>query len=321
MHALLHPERPILCIALTPARQRTLEFARLRPDAVNRALRVHEKASGKGNNVASILHRLGTPVHLVGISAGATGSYVERETAAEGIPAEWVRIPGETRICQTLIDHDTGEVTELVEEAPPIPDSGRRELMDRIDARLNNPAAIALSGKPPPGPAENIYAEIAARASEAGLPVFIDSQGPGLLNALAHHPYLAKLNQHELFATLGEPENESPEALRQAAASLIERGAQSVIVTLGAAGACLFSRSEAWRIGSPRIEPLNPIGSGDAAMAGMLHGLAQGWELPESVRFGAACGAAAALTLASGDLDPKKAEALLPQATATLLAP
>jgi tagatose 6-phosphate kinase len=48
------------------------------------------------------------------------------------------------------------------------------------------------------------------------------------------------------------------------------------------------------------VEAKNAIGSGDAMMAGIAVGLVRGRSMLEAVRFGAACGAANAMTTEPG---------------------
>jgi fructose-1-phosphate kinase PfkB-like protein len=42
----------------------------------------------------------------------------------------------------------------------------------------------------------------------------------------------------------------------------------------------------------PAIVSVNPTGSGDSMLAGMLFGIEQGWEMPVWLSFGVAAGAA-----------------------------
>jgi tagatose 6-phosphate kinase len=50
----------------------------------------------------------------------------------------------------------------------------------------------------------------------------------------------------------------------------------------------------------PRVKAKNPIGSGDAMMAGIAVGLERGESVTEAVRLGIACGAANAMTAEPG---------------------
>jgi fructose-1-phosphate kinase PfkB-like protein len=77
------------------------------------------------------------------------------------------------------------------------------------------------------------------------------------------------------------------------------------VITLGAQGAVAANSSGAWYVAAPHIDPLCPVGSGDATMAGLILGLARGQSLAEATRLGVALGTANALRLGAGccDLD------------------
>jgi fructose-1-phosphate kinase PfkB-like protein len=63
---------------------------------------------------------------------------------------------------------------------------------------------------------------------------------------------------------------------------------------MGKDGALLCDEQGAVAAQSPKIKERNPIGAGDSMLGGLVWGLAQGWSLRESLRWGLACGAASA---------------------------
>ena len=71
-------------------------------------------------------------------------------------------------------------------------------------------------------------------------------------------------------------------------------GVANVVVSLGKKGALLVDPQEALLVQSPKIEEKNPIGAGDSMVGGLTWGLSEGLSLAESLRWGIACGAAAA---------------------------
>src|SRR5687768_442813 len=107
----------ILCLGTTPTVQRTMMFDRLVPDAVNRAARVYENASGKSVNVARVARVLGADVAAVGFAGGVRGEYLRRGMDEDGVRHDFVTVPAQTRLCTTVIDLAGGHVTELVEES------------------------------------------------------------------------------------------------------------------------------------------------------------------------------------------------------------
>jgi len=104
---------------------------------------------------------------------------------------------------------------------------------------------------------------------------------------------LLLLNLDEARAFLDWPDA-SPEA---AAAALIERGAERIVLTLGDKGLVAADGAGIRRIGSLSAQIVDATGAGDALIAATLVGLMGGHDLHEAARLGTA---AAALTVESG---------------------
>ena len=95
----------ILCVGTTPVMQRTMTFARLQIDAVNRAADVRESASGKSINVARVAHTLGAEVVATGFLGGPRGAFIRSDLDSAGIAHDFVSVRPNTRMCVTMIDH------------------------------------------------------------------------------------------------------------------------------------------------------------------------------------------------------------------------
>jgi len=303
------PPASILCLAVTPAVQRTQFLATFQPGEVNRIRRTLVTASGKGVNVALALQRLGGSPRLLGFRGGDSGRFIASEMQRLGIDARWIEVPAPTRHCHTLVEDHTGRVTELVEEAIP-PDA---EAWSRFARALEDALAgcgwLAVSGALPPGAPPDALAAFCRAAAARNVNLCVDSQGEPLLHTLEARPTLVKLNTEELQRTFHLPDR-TPAALRQGADQLQQRGAGAVLVTDGAAPAHLFQGARAWTLPPPVIRPVNPIGSGDSVTAGVLHALQQGRPLPAAAAFGLACGSANAETETPAQFDPARVHAL-----------
>src|SRR4051812_6926587 len=108
----------IITLGTTPTVQRTMTFARLEIDAVNRAKSVRQFASGKSVNCARVLHTLGEPVRTTGLVGGDAGKFMRADLDAAKIAHDYADTsPVETRLCLTLVDEAAGTATELVEES------------------------------------------------------------------------------------------------------------------------------------------------------------------------------------------------------------
>jgi len=246
-----------------------------------------------------VLHTLGEPVLATGFLGGASGEFIRRELDAAGIQHAFVSVEPPTRTCVTVLDLSKHIVTELVEETKAVDPAGYDELLDAVRAHLNRSTGLVLSGSLTPRAPQDFYARCTRLAREARVPVVLDARGEALRLALPEEPTLVKPNREELRDTVGFAVD-SAEAFRRAVMQLIERGAESVVVTMGADGAVAADGTGFWRVKSPRVQAVNPIGSGDAFAAGLVAGLVRGQRLAEACKLAAACGSANALTLTSG---------------------
>jgi len=300
----------ILCLAVTPAVQRTQFLAAFQPGEVNRIRRTIVTASGKGVNVALALHQLGSTPKLLGFRGGDSGEFIAKEMKQIGIDASWIEVPAPTRHCHTLIEDETGRITELVEEAtPPSPDHWA-QLSCQLNECLVGCNWMAVSGALPPGAPVDALAGLCLSATRHGVKLCVDSQGEPLLQALTARPTIVKLNAEELESTCRLPDR-SATSLQHGAEMLQRLGAGAVLVTDGARAAHLFESAKHGTLTPPTIHVVNPIGSGDCVTAGLLHILTRGQSLFEAARFGMACGSANAESETPAKLDLPRVNSLL----------
>ena len=272
----------ILVVGLSPAWQRTLVFDKFISGKVNRAKHVSETASGKGVNVARVASILGADVRLLTVAGGTRGRLLKAQLRRQGLSARVVSVKSETRICQTLITPDA--TTELVEEAGPLSAAEVENVLRAFAVEVVKADFVVLTGTVPGGCGDSFYARLVGEAKRHGVRVLIDAQKAQLLNALRRQPFLVKINRDELAAV--------PHV----------RGAQWTVITDGAKAIHVTDRSRKrpLTIAPPRVEAKNPIGSGDAMMAGIAVGLSRGMSMLNALQLGVACGAANAMTAEPG---------------------
>ena len=291
----------ILCLGTTPAVQRVMLFRRLALDAVNRATATLDGIAGKSINVAKVLRVLGAHPFATGFLGGDRGAFLRSVLDELGIEHEFVSVAPHTRQCVTVIDESAGTHTELVEESRTVGADAFMALRSILESRMPGCRAVVMSGTITPGGPVELYAQVTQQAHAAGALPVVDAQGPPLLEALATRPGLVKPNRVELAATVGRALPDA-DAVRKAMRELAERGAQRVVVTAGKEPTLAFDGQHCWSVVTPRIEAVNPIGSGDSFTAGLVCRLVHGDDLGEACRWGAAAGSANALTLMAGEV-------------------
>ena len=309
----------ILCTGLTPTVQRTLFFDRFTLGSVNRAAKTFVTASGKAVNVARVLTTLGANARLFHAVGGDSGRFVAQSLATEGVSADNADAgdSAPTRTCTTLLFGDNTPTTELVEEAKPLAPEIIARVLRHLEAQILHARGVVCSGSLTPGAPDDFYAHVVRAGQALGVRVVVDAQKEPLRAALVERPFLVKPNRDEAAATLGFAlTGDAIKDARTAVDGLLEAGATWALVSLGKDGSLLGGRESKtrYRITSPQIVAVNPIGSGDSLTAGLLYALIeQGKSVPDAAVYGTACGAANALSQTSGVLSLPDVTRLLPQ--------
>ena len=92
------------------------------------------------------------------------------------------------------------------------------------------------------------------------------------------------------------------------ASRLLDLGLELAIVKLGGDGVLAAWDGGAERVPPIEVEVVNGLGAGDAFGAALCHGLLEGWDVVETVRFANAAGAYVAGQLACADAMPNEAQ-------------
>jgi tagatose 6-phosphate kinase len=143
--------------------------------------------------------------------------------------------------------------------------------------------------------------------------VVLDAAGPALRAALAARPDVVKPNRLELAELVGRTLDDLDDVLA-ASGTLVEAGAGSVLVSLGADGLVALTPDGAFRVRLPAPVAGNPTGAGDALAAAVVRGLRRGDDWPSCLVDGVAVAAASVAVGQAGATD----EALVAQLRPTV---
>jgi ribokinase len=142
-------------------------------------------------------------------------------------------------------------------------------------------------------PIETVRAA-ARRAKGIGVRVLLNpAPADSLPEELISLPDFLLPNESELSLLADQPVTD-PASAEKAARVLLERGAQTMIVTLGANGALIVSREMTKHVPSFPVKAVDTTAAGDAFIGGFASALLQNRPLEAAVRYGCACGALAA---------------------------
>ena len=301
----------ILCVTLNPVLDTTFFVDEMRPVYRTEAQRVIYVAGGKGNNVARALGVLGEPAHALVAAGGDTGRHVANLLAAERIAATPAWMSSETRLQITVVDRHYEQRSFFAPNGPFTPEDAR-EIRAQFERRLPEASAACLCGSAPAPESAALFPELITLARRRNLPTLLDSSGEGLRQGVIAAPRIIKVNLAEAAALLGRELATSDEQI--AALDELRRwGSDWAVLTLGERGALFAAGERRWSARPPRMEAIDPIGSGDAMTAGLMAGVVRGLPPEGCFRLGMAAAAANTLMWEACRFNLADVKALLPQ--------
>jgi 1-phosphofructokinase len=289
----------IVTLTANPSHDRTVNLgAPLERGAVQRAESVISQAGGKGVNISRACVAADQP--SIAVLPAAKDDPFVLELLAAGIDCRPVEHEGDLRVNITITEPD-GTTTKLNSPGPQATPRLLHELEAALVRRASSADWIVLAGSLPPGTPPEWYAELVAALRRAGARVAVDtSDGPlkALVQALpASAPHLMKPNGEELASFTGDHPDQleaDPRAAAAAARGLVERGVESVLVTLGPHGAVLVNADGAWHATPPPVTVVSTVGAGDSSLFGYLLGDVTGRDPDHRLALAVAYGSAAA---------------------------
>lgn len=302
----------ITTVCMNPSFDKTASVDTLATGGLNRLRDVRVDVGGKGVNVAVVLKRLGVPVSCVGCLGERGQESFLQMIRQEGVPFDYLPMPGEVRTNLKLLDNSTRAITEFNEPGISMDSAQLEDFLTLLGEKAGESEYVVLSGRLPEGCAEATYQRCLKTLE--GKKCVLDCAGETLLHGIKERPFLIKPNLPEIEGIM-KKELRTLRGLRDAALFLIEYGAQNVIISMGKYGAMLVSRTDTFFAPALMVEARSTVGAGDAMIGGVLAGLSRGESLAESFRWGVAAGAASVMTDGTQLLRRPDFEALLPKVT------
>jgi 1-phosphofructokinase family hexose kinase len=302
----------IVTLTPNPALDRTLTVPEIVFNMMVRATDTRLDLDGKGVNVSKALQALGTTTRLMGYIGGATGEMLERGLKAMGLETDFTIVSGETRTNTIVIDATSNQYVKANEPGPTIGAGDVAAICAQLQSRVRPGDTWIFSGSLPPGAPADFYAQLIGLAQAGGARALLDASGEPLRLGCAAGPYLVKPNADEAQEITGYQIATDDDA-RAAAHAFLDRGCQLVALSLGADGLLLASRTAAVRARPPVLQARNPVGAGDALLAGIAWAMERGLPLEEQARWGVASGTAAAIRDGTGSASRQEIEAIYAQ--------
>lgn len=315
----------ILCVSLNPALDKMLRINKINTGKVNRARLESVHAGGKAINVAYDLKLQGENSFVTGFVGGRTGKIIAEEIKSRHLPFEFIRLATETRTNMNYID-DEGNVTEILESGHLVDAESEINFLKLYRKLLKDSDMVVLSGSLPIGLTDEMYAVLTDLANEMDVPVCLDTSGDALSTGVEHAPFMIKPNLSEMenltshkydLSALKDgikaffDSNSFRNVLLPDLIELRNKGIMIICLTLGEDGLLLFAKNQIVMCKPPKVMVANTVGSGDSALAALIHSLNKKASLKDSAIYATSVSAAHVTTMNVGDIDPKLVQEIM----------
>lgn len=293
----------ILTVTINPSVDISYRLNALKLDDVNRVTHYSKTPGGKGLNVARVLTHFNERPSATGFLGGALGQFISTQLSEIGIKDYFFQTEKETRNCIALL-HDEGKQTEILESGPVIDNKESQAFLDHFSKLLKGIEIVTISGSLPRGLPSDYYVELIRLSNLKGKRVILDSSGGSLKEVLhsEEKPFAIKPNIDELENILNEP-LENDDSIMECLNNKLFNGIDCILVSKGANGAFVKWNSDYFTVTIPKVKAVNPVGSGDATVAGLAKSLKDHLEPEKCITTAMTSGILNALNEKTGEIN------------------
>lgn len=288
----------VVTITLNPALDLTGSLNSLNVGTVSLVNEGSLHAAGKGVNVAKVLSDLGAEVTVTGFLGKDNQEMFCQLFEEIGATDEFIRINGSTRINVKLVETN-GEVSDINFPGVSVTEADIAAFEATLDRLAEEHEFFVLAGSLPSGISPSLCASWIEKLHSLGKKVLFDSSRDALAAGLDAHPWLIKPNDEELSQFVGR-ELETPQACREAASELAEKGIENIVVSMGANGTMWLNQGQWLHAQPPRMSVVSTVGAGDTLVAGLCWGHMQNMEKESLITFATALSAMAVTQVGVG---------------------
>lgn len=286
----------ILTVTPNPCVDKTVFIDEIKVGTFMRSQKCTCTPGGKGTNVSRAVHALGRATRAMVIVGGHPGAHVvdmiREQDGVDCIPV-WVASP--TRTITTVLEAPIHRQTAFFEPGSRVTDEEAAALEARFAEAVREATVATFNGTVPDPNIQRLYQRLIPIAKERDVITILDAHGPEFALGLETVPYMVKPNVAETEELLGRS-LETDAAKWEAVLSFHDRGVELVVMSLGKDGAFVSRGGERFHVVPPVIKEVNPVGSGDALVAGFAIGLVENQSIEDMARLAVAAGTANALS-------------------------
>jgi len=301
----------ILTVTPNPCVDKTIFIDTLKVGTFIRSTKCTCIPGGKGTNVARAVNNLGRPSKAMVIVGGHPGAHVvEMIEQQDEIPCVPVWVKSQTRTITTVLEEPIHRQTAFFEPGSRVTEEEAARLKETFAQEVRRARVVTFNGTVCDPALKYLYRDLIPMANAAGVIAILDSHGPEFALGVESAPYMVKPNVAEAQELVGFLLN-SDAAKWRAMDVFHEKGSTLVVLSWGKDGAFVSCGNERFHAVPPTIQEVNPVGSGDALVAGFAIGLMEDMPLKETARLAVAAGTANAMNWDIGHFTREQVEGII----------
>lgn len=284
----------IVTITLNPAIDKSTVVAEMVPEKKLKCETPKFEPGGGGINVSRVLQRLHNKSTAIYFEGGFSGKFFSQLVNDENIETIPIEIKSNTRENFIVFDQKTNLQYRFGMPGPDV-DKNETDKLIHVLEKIEELDYLVLSGSMPSNFDENVISKIALICKNKHARFIVDTSGPALKNHLKENVFLIKPNINELASLAGLDSIAIGDVPNVAKEIIASEKCEAICVSLGANGAMLITKDSKYHIVPPKVNTISTVGAGDSMLAGIVHKLSIGEDLPNAVKYGVSCGTAATL--------------------------
>jgi len=287
----------ILTLTINPALDKSAKIPHLTPEIKLKCSQPTYEPGGGGINVSRAIRKLGGDSFSIFQSGGPAGYLMEDLLITEGIKFQATPTKAWTRENLIITDSTSNQQYRFGMPGPTLSEDEWKLFLSLLMEITPIPEIIVASGSLPVGVPDNFYARVAGIARELSAKLILDTSGSALYETIKQERvFMLKPNLQELGDLAGQGESANIEQEKMAL-QLVKKGkAEVVIVSLGAKGAMMATSDGIEYVSPGEVKVKSTVGAGDSMVAGLTLAHAKGESYTNMLKYGVACGTAAAMS-------------------------
>lgn len=275
----------IVTVTLNPAIDKKIATGDIILGETNKCILERCDISGKGINVSKVVASLGCNTVATGFLGGNNAKMFTDYLSLNNISHNFVKIDCEIRTNIKLVENNTGRETEINENGPVVTTEQVKQFLTMLNNYYKKEDILCVSGSLPGGVEPEIYTNIILSAKAAGMRTIFDSSENSFRAGVEAAPFAIKPNMYEMETYFKERIHTLRE-IKQKALYFINKGIETVVLSMGREGACFINKNNAVRARiKEKLTVRGTIGAGDAICGALAVSLQNNMDFESTVRL------------------------------------